>query len=159
MNEHLPSYSMAASERLKTSRKSGDKCRKAACRFCVTRGSYLLDRKTDYREENLCCTLHAKAFSDCTNMLCCSNLQKKKKEKKSLFSLPSAASCKSQREHSSFYFFSLFVFLYSASQSKLSFCIIKMSRLSGSTWLRVMNAVNALHLSQPLSPLALNKAG
>lgn len=151
MNEHLPSYSMAASERLKTSRKSGDKCRKAACRFCVTRGSYLLDRKTDYREENLCCTLHAKAFSDCTNMLCCSNLQKKKK--KSLFSLPSAASCKTQREHSSFNFFSLFVFfLYSAS-------IIKMSRLSGSTWLRVMNVVNALHLSQPLSPLALNKAG
>lgn len=149
MNEHLPSYSMAASERLKTSRKSGDKCRKAACRFCVTRGSYLLDRKTDYREENLCCTLHAKAFSDCTNMLCCSNLQKKKK---SLFSLPSAASCKSQREHSSFNFFSLFFFLYSAS-------IIKMSRLSGSTWLRVMNVVNALHLSQPLSPLALNKAG
>lgn len=155
MNEHLPSYSMAASERLKTSRKSRDKCRKSACRFCVTRGSYLLDRKTDYREENLCeCTLHARAFSDCTNMLCCSNLQKK-----SLFSLPSAASCKSQREHSSFCFFSLFVFLYSASQSKLSFCIIKMSRLSGSTWLRVMNAVNALHLSQPLSPLALNKAG
>lgn len=130
MNEHLPSYSMAASERLKTSRKSGDKCRKAACHFCVTRGSYLLDRKTDYREENLCCTLHAKAFSDCTNMLCCSNLQKKK----SLFSLPSAASCKSQREHSSLNFFSFFLFfLYSASQSKLSFCIIKMSRLSGST--------------------------
>lgn len=158
MNEHLPSYSMAASERLKTSRKSGDKCRKAACRFCVTRGSYLLDRKTDYREENLCCTLHAKAFSDCTNMLCCSNLQKKKKEAYFHFHLLLLAKVK--REHSSFYFFSLFVFfLYSASQSKLSFCIIKMSRLSGSTWLRVMNAVNALHLSQPLSPLALNKAG
>lgn len=134
MNEHLPSYSMAASERLKTSRKSGDKCRKAACSFCVSRGSYLLDRKTDYREENLCCTLHAKAFSDCTNMLCCSNLQKKKRKKKAYFHFHLLLLAK-LKESTVVLIFSVFFFffLYSASQSKLSFCIIKMSRLSGST--------------------------